>query len=86
VKDFQRNGRIHSCQTQVFSINFDESQFQSGCFSGQAFVGLTSGTGRAAENHDILDWSFVTPEPSGLAALALGGVILVRRHRRPSKV
>jgi hypothetical protein len=40
--------------------------------NGQAFVGLTSATGQAAENHDVLDWSFTqAPEPSGLAALAL---------------
>jgi hypothetical protein len=50
--------------------------------SGQAFVGLTSATGQAAENHDVLSWSFSSvPEPGSAAAALLFVRALGRRRR-----
>lgn len=53
--------------------------------NGEAFVGLTSGTGQAAEIHDVTSWSFssaAAPEPGSLSALAVGGLALARRRRK----
>jgi hypothetical protein len=53
---------------------------------GQAFVGLTGGTGAGYENQDILNWSFQSvPEP-GYYALAAGlGLIGFAAYRRCRK-
>jgi len=45
--------------------------------NGQAWVGFTSATGGAWENHDILSWSVTTtPEPSALVLLGVGAASL----------
>lgn len=49
-----------------------------------AFIGFTSSTGGAWENHDIVSWSYTeVPEPSTLALIGLGLVAggLIRRRR-----
>ena len=49
--------------------------------SGTAFVGFTGGGAAAFENHDLLNWSFVSvPEPSSLALLAVAAVFAHRRR------
>jgi hypothetical protein len=55
-----------------------------GLTDGKAYVGFTSSTGGAYENHDIVDWKFTAiPEPGtlalALAATAVLGVLLLRR-------
>lgn len=48
-----------------------------------AYIGFTSSTGGAYENHDILQWSYSdVPEPSTLwmAGIALAGALLLRRR------
>lgn len=54
--------------------------------AGQAYVGLTGGTGAGYENQDILNWSFQSvPEP-GQYALAAGlGLIGFAAYRRCRK-
>lgn len=58
---------------------------------GEAFVGFTSATGAAANNHDLLSWEFRgdfspidVPEPSTylIALCALGGLAACRRTSR----
>jgi len=48
----------------------------------QAYIGFTSSTGGAYENHDIVDWSFSNvPEPGTYAMIGAGLIALAIRRR-----
>jgi hypothetical protein len=52
-----------------------------------AYIGFTSSTGGAWENHDIVRWSFSdVPEPSTLLSMAAGLIAIARliRSQRPT--
>jgi hypothetical protein len=46
---------------------------------GNSFAGFGARTGLATENHDILSWTMVVPEPSSAAILTVGGLVFGRR-------
>lgn len=48
-----------------------------------AFIGFTSATGAAWENHDLVRWqytAFLAPEPTTLGLMSVAGVLLLRRR------
>jgi hypothetical protein len=47
--------------------------------NGNSFVGFGARTGLATENHDILSWSMVVPEPNSSAIVAVGTIVMGRR-------
>ena len=51
----------------------------------KAYIGLTSATGGAWENHDLVNWSFSNvPEPSTLSVAGIGlALLFVSRFKRP---
>jgi hypothetical protein len=65
--------------TPLLSANIDLGQYLN-LADGNAFIGFTSSTGGAWENHDIVNWQFqAVPEPATMAlvgaGLILGGVL-----------
>jgi hypothetical protein len=47
-----------------------------------AFIGFTSSTGGAFENHDILNWSYSdVPEPGSMLLAGLGLLVIARMRR-----
>jgi len=72
-----------SLLTPVLTVNVDLGSLLSLQNGTGAFIGFTSSTGGAWENHDILKWSYSgVPEPSAmlLAAAGLGLIALSARR------
>lgn len=69
--------------TPVLTVNVDlasKLNLQNGT---DAFIGFTSSTGGAWENHDILKWSYSdVPEPSAFVIAALGLALVALSARR----
>lgn len=68
----------------VLSVNVDLGS-QLNLHNGtDAYIGFTSSTGGAWENHDILKWSYSeVPEPSALIMAAAGLLAVAASVRRP---
>lgn len=70
-----------SLLTPILTVNVDLANTLNLQNGTNAFIGFTSSTGGAWENHDIVQWSFTeVPEPSAWILLA-GGLLVLRRIR-----
>ena len=68
----------------VLQANLPDELFHFG--GASTTFGFTAATGGGWANYDILNWQLQVPEPSGgmLTALALAGLALGSRRRRPA--
>ena len=68
--------------TPVLSVSVDLATKLSLPQGTQAFIGFTSSTGGAFENHDIVNWSFTNvPEPRTYILMGAGLIALAIRRR-----
>ena len=68
--------------TPVLSVSVDLATKLALPQGTQAFIGFTSSTGGAFENHDIVSWSFTNvPEPRTFVLIGAGLIALAVRRR-----
>jgi hypothetical protein len=66
----------------LLSINVDLGNLLNLQGGRSAFIGFTSSTGGAFENHDILNWSYSdVPEPGSMLLAGLGLLVIARMRR-----